>query len=324
MTESVAAVVVTYNRARLLLECLDALLRQTRPLQRIVLVDNASTDNTAELLRGQGYLDHPLIDYLRLPGNTGGAGGFHAGVKRAHEAGHDWIWVMDDDAEPADDALERLAPAFARPGIGGAAGMTFNPDGSPQLEHRGWLELRGYSQRAHRQLDPAALGGALDISFASFVGLAFPRSAVERIGLPMAEMFIRGDDLEYCVRLAGLGPLVLVPESRIVHKAAVAANTVERRRFGRSSQRVPLGKLWIDYFPLRNLVWLRRQRCGTRVAALFALRQCSRTALGVLLFDDHRLLRLRFHLGAALDGWNGVFDNDKPRRLLHATLQRTA
>lgn len=326
MTESVAAVVVTYNRARLLLECLAALLRQTRPLQRIVLVDNASTDDTAALLGQHGYLQHPLIDYLRLPTNTGGAGGFHAGVQRAYETGHDWIWVMDDDAEPLDDALERMVPAFGRPGLAGVAGMTLEPDGRPQLEHRGWLELRGYSQRAHRQLDPAALGGELEISFASFVGLAFHRRAVERIGLPRAELFIRGDDLEYCVRLAELGPILLVPQSRILHKAVatVAAGGEERRRFGRSSQRVPLDQLWIGYFPLRNLVWLRRQRCGARIAALFALRQCSRTALGILLFDDHRLARLRFHLSAALDGWNGVFDNDKPRRLLDAARGQTA
>ena len=46
MPETVAAVVVTFNRSRLLLECLQALLTQTRPIDRIILVDNASTDGT--------------------------------------------------------------------------------------------------------------------------------------------------------------------------------------------------------------------------------------------------------------------------------------
>src|SRR5690349_20673166 len=100
MHERVMAVVVTYNRSRLLLECLSALLRQTQPLDRVVLVDNASTDDTVEQLRTHGYLDRPEIDYTRLPTNTGGAGGFHEGLRRAMELGADWMWVMDDDAEP--------------------------------------------------------------------------------------------------------------------------------------------------------------------------------------------------------------------------------
>ena len=48
---SVAAVVVTFNRKELLCECLDALLAQTCPLSRILLVDNASTDGTADFWR---------------------------------------------------------------------------------------------------------------------------------------------------------------------------------------------------------------------------------------------------------------------------------
>ena len=51
----VAAVVVTYNRKELLMECLEALLRQTRPLQAIYIIDNASTDGTPELLHREGY-----------------------------------------------------------------------------------------------------------------------------------------------------------------------------------------------------------------------------------------------------------------------------
>jgi rhamnopyranosyl-N-acetylglucosaminyl-diphospho-decaprenol beta-1,3/1,4-galactofuranosyltransferase len=94
---SVAAVVVTFNRKELLCECLDALLAQTYPVSRIVLIDNASSDGTAELLAEKGYLENEIFDYLRLPVNSGGAGGFHEGVKRAFEAGFDWLWLMDDE-----------------------------------------------------------------------------------------------------------------------------------------------------------------------------------------------------------------------------------
>jgi len=77
MPATVAAILVTYNRQRLLAECLGALLGQTRPLDRIILVDNASTDGTADWLQTQGYTGHPRIACLRLPENRRGAGQFH-------------------------------------------------------------------------------------------------------------------------------------------------------------------------------------------------------------------------------------------------------
>lgn len=315
MSESVAAVVVTYNRSRLLLECLAALLRQSRPVDRIVLVDNASTDDTVAMLRERGYLDHPLVDYVRLPTNTGGAGGFHEGIKRAVELDADWVWIMDDDAEPHPDALERLESVFARPDACAVANLTLDNDGAPQLEHRGWLRVCGLTSRAHRPIDPASSTHDTEVSFCSFVGLAIRRTAIERVGLPKRELFIKGDDLEYCMRLSKVGPILLTPASKIRHKDGVSASFQPRRRFGVVSQRVPLDKLWLSYFSLRNLIWLRRHHCGASVAALYSLQQFFRRAVGILLFDSERLIRLHFYYSAIADAWRDVFDNEKPRRL---------
>ena len=68
--EKIAAVVVTYNRKDLLKECLDALLNQTRPLDSIILIDNASTDGTPEFLKEKGYLDNPKIHVGVLNNNV--------------------------------------------------------------------------------------------------------------------------------------------------------------------------------------------------------------------------------------------------------------
>lgn len=315
MGESVAAVVVTYNRSRLLLECLDALLRQTRPVDAVFIIDNASSDDTAAILGSKGYLSHPRIVYKRLNSNTGGAGGFNEGMKDAYERGFDWVWVMDDDAEPYDDALERMEPSFGIKNIGGVANLTIGNSGLPQPEHRGWLELRSSKQRAHRPIEPQELTEIMAISFASFVGLAVHRSAIANIGLPKRELFIKGDDLEYCVRLAALGPLILVAGSKIRHKDGVAANYERRKRFGYTSSRVPLDKLWLNYFGLRNLLWIRRHHAGSAIAIRFAVRQYVRHLAGILLFDSHRLVRSRFYWNAMADAWGGVFDNEKPRRL---------
>ncbi|MFX5615039.1 glycosyltransferase, partial [Acinetobacter baumannii] len=77
-------------------ECLQSVLSQTRAPDHVLVVDNASTDGTGEMLKEE----FPEVEVLRLPENQGGAGGFHEGIKRAYEAGYDWIWLMDDDGLP--------------------------------------------------------------------------------------------------------------------------------------------------------------------------------------------------------------------------------
>lgn len=92
----------------LLQRCLHALLHQTRSPDSIIVLDNGSTDDTPALFHTGRFAADPRIDYVRLEGNSGGAGGFHAGIAGALEKGCDWIFVMDDDGCPAPDALEQL------------------------------------------------------------------------------------------------------------------------------------------------------------------------------------------------------------------------
>src|SRR3712207_5668423 len=109
MSETVCAVVVTYNRVDLLRECLEAVTGQTRAPDAVLVVDNASTDGTREMVREE----FPAVELLELPANEGSAGGFHEGMKAAVARGVDWLWVMDDDTIPAPDALELLLDAPA-------------------------------------------------------------------------------------------------------------------------------------------------------------------------------------------------------------------
>ncbi|NEA24671.1 glycosyltransferase, partial [Actinomadura bangladeshensis] len=80
---SVTAVVVTFDRRELLAEALAALAAQQRAPDRIIVVDNASGDGTAAMVRDR----FPGVDLLELPRNIGGAGGFSAGTARALAGG---------------------------------------------------------------------------------------------------------------------------------------------------------------------------------------------------------------------------------------------
>lgn len=314
--EKVAAVVVTYNRKHLLRECLQALLSQTEPLDEIIVIDNASTDGTDEMVPAE----FPQVTYVRLPENIGGAGGFHEGMKLAYEKGHDWIWVMDDDAEPIKDALERLAEYFSKENISALACTVKDVNGNISLNHRGFIDFKKIFPLIKNPvpLEVYEKNKILEIDMASFVGLLVKRSAFSKVGYPMKEFFIHHDDVEYCVRLRQVGKLLLVTNSVILHKEEGKSKCIEKKFLFRNSSRVPYEKYWLIYYGIRNLVWLSKKYARAKSKFYIKLfRSYLRCLGGILLFDDKKFRRIHLITNAYIDGLTSNFDNQKAKRILY-------
>jgi len=212
--EQVSAVVVTFNRLAKLKTVIASIEAQTFPPTRLIIVDNASTDGTAEYL-GQLTTSIPL-EVMSLPTNTGGAGGFSAGMERGYQLGADFVWIMDDDCYPQPDALEKLRDGFvsavAELGpdvpfscslvnyIDGAICEMNNPE--PTWD---WARLVSKGQRS------------VMVKSCSFVSVLIPRWVIEKHGLPYSEYFIWFDDHEYTLRITRTCPGVQVLDSVVVH-----------------------------------------------------------------------------------------------------------
>jgi rhamnopyranosyl-N-acetylglucosaminyl-diphospho-decaprenol beta-1,3/1,4-galactofuranosyltransferase len=217
---TVCAMVVTYNRRALLQACLEALAAQTRPPDRVIVIDNASTDGTPEMVRAA----HPDVDLRVQAENTGGAGGFRAGLEAAHATGADWAWIMDDDTIPSPTALERLLAARVPPG---------RPAPLLLASRVEWVDgsLHPMNQPVLRR-DPAlyveaAEHGLLPIRTATFPSLMVSREAIDRFGLPNAHYFIWGDDWEYTSRILRGAPAgYVVPDSVAEHRTPRAHTPV--------------------------------------------------------------------------------------------------
>jgi GT2 family glycosyltransferase len=189
---SVCAVVVTFNRKDLLRDCLRSLERQERPLDAILVVDNASTDGTAELLKDE--FSH--LHVLTLPENRGGAGGYREGVRWAFEKGFDWMWLLDDDVEATPDALAgtlRFAPLsdFLIPRRRHA--------GKP-VEWESIIEIHRFIRSLPAKDTFSASKRWTVVRVACFEGALVHRRVVEKIGYPDARYFIMGDDFMYGLR----------------------------------------------------------------------------------------------------------------------------
>ena len=200
--------VVTYNRLPLLRQCLAALTAQTAPGLTIFLIDNASTDGTAEAVAAMTL---PNLVYRNTGKNLGGAGGFAYGVREAALAGYDALWLMDDDTLPTPTALAEFLQADRdlHGRYGWLSGRALAPDGTDQP-----MNL----QRVTPYKDlPSFDGARIPAVMASFVSLFLRTETVRRYGLPIAEFFIWSDDWEYTRRISRAQPCYVIPASRVVH-----------------------------------------------------------------------------------------------------------
>lgn len=227
MKKTVIAVVVTYNRKEQLAECVGALLGQTCKDMDILVVDNASTDGTREML--EEAVSRSVIRYANTGENLGGAGGFNYGLRTAAELGYEFAWLMDDDAVPEKHALEKLMEAAGGPEVFGfLSGKVLWTDGSICMMNRQRdLKLRNLKDYG---------GDRIRCGAATFVSLLVPISVVKETGLPIREFFIWADDLEYTRRISRKYPCYMVPGSVVVHKCAgntggnIAVDTENRIR----------------------------------------------------------------------------------------------
>lgn len=340
----VCAVVVTFNRKDLLIECLESLKNQSYSLDGIYVIDNASTDGTETLLLDKEYIaeippvNHSTtwskcydiknalngnnieLKYIRLSRNTGGAGGFYEGVKRAYEDGYDWLWIMDDDSEPVGDALEKLSPYLGEDDISALSGVVTAPDGEI-LPHRGYRDFNSFSNYfTVKEVDTETIKNQREILIddASFVGILVNRKSIEKIGFPKKELFIYRDDTEYSIRLRNVGRILLITDSVILHKENKSSNNL----MGRKIRQIKYENYWLFYFEIRNHIWLlnKYRRPLLYLWIMITVSWLIRT-LDILLFDDHKFKRMDLVTKAYIAGLKGNFDNEKPKKLLYNGVQ---
>ena len=195
--------------------------------------------------------------------NTGGAGGFHEGLKRATEAGFDWIWLMDDDLVAAPEALEALvrkkealAPVHGRRLLLNSLVLSKDrKDGDTlafplqELSEKGQPRIKVYHWRLSevRHL----IEDGLYRWACPFNGTFISSEVVAGIGLPNKDFYIKGDEKDFLWRAARKVPLFTVVDSRVFHP--------EPR---------PGVFDWKQYYGIRNMFVINRYFSFTRLRNL--------------------------------------------------------
>ena len=186
-------VVVTYNRTPLLTRLLESIKRMSPAPGHLVIIDNASTDDTTEVVESfRDRLPTELV-YRRLETNTGGSGGFSEGMRVAYELGSEWIWLMDDDVEVISDGLARMGRWTSR--FRSIQGRRYDYDGSEFY----WQYRVAEPLAIPIPFAPAAFdsSGFKPMNSGCFEGMFIHRDVVAKIGLPDPRFFIYWDDQLY-------------------------------------------------------------------------------------------------------------------------------
>ena len=245
-----AVVIVTYNRLELLKECLACVCGQTIPFSRVIVVDNHSTDGTAEYLASRTD-----IEVIREAENLGGAGGFYDGLQRASQGEYDWVLIIDDDAMIAPDYMEKLLDyANAHTGIYGLAGKVVT-EGHIDVSHRRritnrllYVESNVASEEYQKE--------SFSCDAATFCGLLLQGQKMREIGLPEKEYFLWYDDIEYCLRLQECGGVTVVPAAVLHHKTVLSKE-------GMVTKGVLHRISWRQYYGYRNRYDTAKRHLGS-------------------------------------------------------------
>ncbi len=256
---------------------------QTLAPVAVVVVDNASTDGTAEMLRA----DYAHLEVVRLDKNTGGAGGFAVGIERALTFEPDLLWLLDDDTVPTPTAAEALASAWrAFPGRDGERPSVL-------ASKVVWTDGRDHPMNTPRtkpgasreELRAAADVGCTPIRSASFVSIMCDAETVSERGLPVADYFLWNDDFEYSTRLIRGRVGLYCPDSVVVHKTKLFGSTDADpgERF---------------FYEVRNKVWMFTRSIGL-------------SPMEKLLYG-----------GSTLRRWAGTFTRSEDRATLARGLRR--
>jgi len=292
--ESVCAVIPTYNCKGPLSQLLEVLLLQSRPVDEIIVVDNASTDGTEEMIKEKFS---GKVNYVRLAENMGGSGGFNVGMRLGCGHGHDWIWCLDSDALPSELTLEDLLRAKSMSGstVVGKTCVLQDPV-SHQTALGGFLaDFRSRKEKADLADNVSRLGVA-SVDFTTLCCLLVKADALEKVDFVNPDFFIYADENLLSIRLKRLGE-ILVVGTTVLHHQFTGCRSSRRGRL-----RVLREDYWRIYYLVRNHIVVKREAFGFFRAFTRSVWCYGRNLLGILLFDDSKGYRVGILSKALCDG----------------------
>jgi GT2 family glycosyltransferase len=276
---AVAAVVVNWNGAALTVACVESLLASRYANLRVLVVDNGSTDGSADEIAAHV----PAAELVRSAHNRGFAGGCNVGIRAALEAGAEYVLLANNDAFVAPDMLPELVATLEADAARGVAGPLICYASDPELvwyladDERRWLPVprRVGSDEPASSIAP----DARRVGYVCGCGMLVRRAVFERAGLLDERFYMYFEDADFCRRARAAGFAIwAAPRARMWHHVS------------RSAQRVAAASR--ERITMYRILFYRRHTTGLKraAAAAFVAYAALRAVWGDLRHGRRELL----------------------------------
>jgi len=256
----ICAIVVTYNRAIKFEKAVRSLQDSTHSVDNIIIIDNASTDDTPAVVE-RLQKEYINIIYFRLESNYGGAGGFCIGMQLAYNLGAEFFWLMDDDTYVKHNALASLVTSYRQ-----LANINIGPGficSRVEWRDNSICEMNQPVTSWDWMRENKSFSNLIKVDSCSFVSCLIHRSAVIQVGLPIFDFFIWYDDIEYTSRISKEYPCYVDLNSIVEHD--LDANC------GANLALADDNNIWKYCFGIRNESWAKYHHSGFLSWAVFTV-----------------------------------------------------
>jgi hypothetical protein len=246
----VSILILTYNQRELTAECLASLAASDYPNAEMVVLDNASSDGTEELVRRE----YPRVRYIQNGKNLGYAEGNNVGLRYAMQSHADYALALNNDTVVAPDMVSQLVRAAeANPNAAFVGPLVYHFDEPDVIQSAGGLRTTDWRfyHRGQNATDCGQFKQIERVVWVSGCAIMARCAALEKIGLIDPAFFAYNEEVDWCVRAGELGyEILFVPAAHVWHKGV-------QRRYNPSPR--------VTYFSARNeLLLLKKHHAGWR------------------------------------------------------------
>ena len=221
---TIGTVILNWNKCEDLLLCLRSLFAQSVAPDHVLVVDNASSDNSVEQVKK----NFPMCELLVHGHNLGGSAGFNSGIRHLLTTNnYDYIQLLDNDVILEPDALEILLRQIAsnpKAGMVGSKLLVTNTDSRLQ-EHGANIDWERYHLNpiGKGHSDSAEYGVNKRVDYVPACSCLIRSSVLSELGLMDEGNFIYWDDIDWGIRFNENNyEVIAVGGSRAWHKMGAA------------------------------------------------------------------------------------------------------
>jgi len=256
----VAIIVLNWNGWQDTIECLESLLKLNFSDYQIMVVDNGSTDDSAEIIKAWAK-DKTSVALIETGKNLGFAGGNNVGLRFALSKSFDYFWILNNDTVVEPDALHYLVERMrVRPDAGICGSTILYYHDRNRIWALGGAYNKWFAEGRHFEINKTFDRSRIDkyqklerkLDYIVGASMLVSRSFLQDVGLMCEDYFLFFEELDWAMRARGRYRLALAPKAVIYHKVGVSITKSEggkQRRFN----------LTADYYGTRNRLAFTRK-----------------------------------------------------------------